>query len=469
MLKSRKAIPLVLLAGAALAVPSASSGADDPSMDEVNHAAHFRGSVGFRDGRDFVETTYQDRASFPDDSWGIPLSVDEADDLKARVKVQNSLGDAQEYSRSRERYAGVYVDQLRDGLPVFLFTGDADRYRDEIAERLPKGIEFETRTVERTWDELLDLQARISSDDEELAKDGIRYVRAGVDTEHNRIIVTLQDPDERQEAIIHDRYGDFVGVQAGTPATADACTSRYHCWPPMGGINIVPTTWSDGFCTAGFFARRTDSDQLVLATAGHCLWGPGEIGDDIIWEHDGHNIGIGRERVYQDGHDADIGIINVYQSVEDLFEPPASDPSVHRYLSADTPPVVQYMSNTLIGENQSQHFLVCRFGRTTPGGRTCGQIISPITDNLSVARAKGATTSQSKQIMKTIEVDFDSLPGDSGGPVFSDVTESVGYGLHVHSGTPAQSKSWYVPLNWARKTLIDDRSVTINWCLTSTC
>lgn len=49
------------------------------------------------------------------------------------------------------------------------------------------------------------------------------------------------------------------------------------------------------------------------------------------------------------------------------------------------------------------------------------------------------------------------------------MTESVGYGLHVHSLDPEDSKGWYVPLNWARKTLIDERGVTINWCLTSTC
>jgi hypothetical protein len=111
---------VALVAVAATILPGSSLGADSPEKEDVDHAIKFRESVGLRAGRSFVEATYQDR-----------LSMEEAADMKARVKVQNSLGDAQDYARGRDSYGGVYVDQQRGGLPVFLFTGDADRHKDD--------------------------------------------------------------------------------------------------------------------------------------------------------------------------------------------------------------------------------------------------------------------------------------------------------------------------------------------------
>jgi hypothetical protein len=392
--------------------------------------------------------------------------MEEAADMKARVKVQNSLGDAQDYARGRDSYGGVYVDQQRGGLPVFLFTGDADRHKDDIAARLPKGVDFATRSVDRTWDELVETLDRMIAEQGALGRDGIHLAGASVDTRGNRVVAKVVDPTDRDEAVIRERYGAEVVVRAGRPAHADACNTRYDCWPMMAGVNIVPTNFADGFCTAGFLARRTDTDQIVVSTAGHCLWGAGEYEDAVVFKHHGNNFGVGRERVYQNNKPADIGIINMYSSVSNDFEPPASEPSIHRFLSDDTPPVIQYMPNTVTGENQNQGFIVCRFGRTS--ARDCGTITSGLTSNESVATNRFGST-QTRMITKTLEVDFDSQAGDSGGPIFSDLTENVGYGLHIHSLDPEDEIGWYVPLNWARKTLIDERGVTINWCLTSTC
>jgi hypothetical protein len=137
-------------------------------------------------------------------------------------------------------------------------------------------------------------------------------------------------------------------------------------------------------------------------------------------------------------------------------------------------PTIQYLAGNVPGNEQGQGFFVCRFGRTSK--RDCGQIVKELSSNESVATSKGGNT-VSNTILKTIELNFDSLAGDSGGPVFSDLTETIGYGIHVHSDDetepipPGQAtyRSWYVPLKWARATLIDERGVAVRWCISSDC
>lgn len=331
----------VTVAAIGVAPGGVAVGAEEgPTPTDIDHAVHFRGSVGFRDGRGFVERTYVDTSDFPDDSWGIPLSREEAADLKARLEVQLSLGDAQEYAMSRDTFAGVYLDQLRGGLPVFQFVGDAGRFRDDIAERLDRGTDFEVREVQRSWSELTQVQSRIDAADADLEKDGIHVVRTSIDTSGNRVVVGVQGLTDARGSRLKERFGNAIVTIEDGPARADYCDDTFNCWPPMGG-----------------------------------------------------------------------------------------------------------------------------------------HIVKVLGSNESVAYAKGSSTPQSRTIKKTIELDFDSTGGDSGGPVFSDLTESVGYGLHVHSDVdddpipPGQDtrRSWYTPLDAARATLIDRRGVSITWCTTSTC
>jgi len=150
--------------GAGSLPPLAAAAEPAPSPAEVAAAIHFRSSVGFPAGEEFVAATFGDSQGYPDSNWGLPLSEAEADELYRRTDLQNSLGDAMSYAQSRGSYAGVYVDHLQDGKPVFLFTGDAARFRDDLAARLPEGTSFRVDSVERSWADLVASQGAISGD-----------------------------------------------------------------------------------------------------------------------------------------------------------------------------------------------------------------------------------------------------------------------------------------------------------------
>jgi hypothetical protein len=129
--------------------------AADPEPTELEHAIHFRESTGLRAGKEFVLSTYDDPKAYPSERWGIPISREEGADLDARLVIQSSVGDAYQYASTRDDFAGAYLDQLRHARPVFMFTESPNRFDEAIANRLPKGGEFDTRTADHSWTYLL--------------------------------------------------------------------------------------------------------------------------------------------------------------------------------------------------------------------------------------------------------------------------------------------------------------------------
>jgi hypothetical protein len=103
--------------------------------------------------------------------------------------------------------------------------------------------------------------------------------------------------------------------------------------------------------------------------------------------------------------------------------------------------------------------------------RTCGQIT--LENVTKPSKVPGVAT---YQIHHTYMVDFDSIAGDSGGPVFQFSIVSgyvIGYGTHVHSEDPEDDPTpdagWYSPINWGWTTYNSLFGITYSVCTTSPC
>ncbi len=112
----------------------------------------------------------------------------------------------------------------------------------------------------------------------------------------------------------------------------------------------------------------------------------------------------------------------------------------------------------------------CRVGIN--GGHDCGVITDPDVGNESVV--PGLAT---MWVTHTAEVNFDSLGGDSGGPVFrypgggTCCSPVYALGTHVHSLDLPNELSWYSPIYWGVQDYdaLPGPSYTYGLCLNSAC
>lgn len=258
---------VILPAGQAGLPISAADGTDEASVGE---AVRFRGAVGFRSGRDFVAGTFSDPA-YSSVGWSVPLSKAEADELARRSRVQLSLDEAFAFAQKQSRFAGAYIDNSDQGRPTFLFTGGVEAFRDDLARRLPDGLDFGVRRVDHSWDDLQATKKAISADRDQLAAAGIDVTLIGQQVRKNIVVVGIMEVTEEARQRLGE-YGDNVTAFRQTPGLADACNGVGDCAPTKSGIKILAE--EEGFfCTAGYLANRTDvnPDQKVIITAGHCL------------------------------------------------------------------------------------------------------------------------------------------------------------------------------------------------------
>ena len=459
----RRQVLGVLVFGAmlsALAGPTAlvtGAGGNTSTAASIEEAIRFRTDFALPNSRAFVEGAASNPGLFPNTDWGVPLTSDEARELARRVAVQLSLDDATRYASGEHDYAGAYIDQGRGGLPVFMFTGRLDGHRQALAERAP-GISFEVGLATRSESDLIRLQEAVESAREELRRGGIEIVLTGIDPRKNQVIVGVPEVSATASATLEARFGDGIKVRQNGQAQADACTVS-SCWPQKGGIRVYSIAMSNS-CTSGYVAKRSDTGELALVTAGHCIY----VGGTGNWAHDisTHTIGPTTGHTWVTGADADVAFIRMTVSA-----PPSVKNQVLRFDEG-------IYSLTAVADTTAQLVggAVCRTGYGTKlqggNGRTCGTIVAA---NVSKPSCVGTTC---RTIDHTWEVSFDSTSGDSGGPVYAGVTDpgyGTGYGTHVHSdpdGTPG-AHGWYSPLGWGQAEFFNRFGVLYRYCLNSSC
>ncbi len=233
------------------------------------------------------------------------------------------------------------------------------------------------------------------------------------------------------------------------------------CWPQKGGIKIFPTANPATICTTGFTARYGSPVGYGLLTAGHCT----KVGGTGNWAHSStHVIGTPTPNTYHSGASADAVVIK-----ENSAAPPTS--ALNYFLWEDD--VTHAISRVAPLSEQVQGEPVCMQGwgtrslDTSTKGRQCGTITVPDQDRpscLDTAKTNCVT------MHHLYEVNYDTHPGDSGGPVSTGCCTADGLVTDSLKDSPTANRSWYSTIVWAMDE-IDNVSGGVRWrvCLNSTC
>lgn len=394
-----------------------------------------------------------DSFSYPDQEFGIPLTIAEGDEIRRRIGVQQSLEDAARYASSQPTSAGFYLDQQEGGVPVFLFTDPAGQ-AEAIRARLPGATAFLIAAAPYTEAKLLAVQAEIEARREALRAQGIPLISTGLDTPANKVVVGVEGLTSNMTAALVAEFGNAIRVEPDEPSVADACTYQ-NCWLPekaKGGIHIYKIA-NQYPCTSGFIVKRPGTSIYGILTAGHCIEINGGSGQ--TFKHGTttiYTVGTSRSETWAIGADADAGIIDLTSgAVPTPKNPFHAGGGLIRTLAS-------------VGSHAAQGvgLFVCRSGLGT-GGQTCGNVVYK-----NVTRPSCVGT-DCRNIDYQFEVDFDSTGGDSGGPIYANNT---GYGIHVHSDkdTAANPHGWYSSLEFARSEYYTySGGVNYNFCVLSDC
>lgn len=447
-----------------------------PSPDEIDEAIRFRSEFGLPSSLNLVSNTYDDTAKYSDLSWGVPLSKAEATDLDGRLRRIQATWPALNVAADQDGFGGVYFDQLRGGVPVFLFSSNHEAAAGQVRRTIGGETQVEVEKVQRSLKRLERVRQAIFGSREQLAEGGVQLTSVGFDIEDNLVEVGVLNNVGRAESLLEEHGQAVRVVQQNTPVF-DACVSAKECPPAKGGIRIDGT---NSYCTSGFMAKRTDEGDpyLVLITAGHCLQfahsGSGP------WKHDDESVGWSDGRVFEAKSPpqaypvlpTDVGIIDLKQS----FEPT----NKNRILTTNTGTIMTVGSWALSPGFHVVGTPVCRMGAGSASkqgwpARKCGQVNQYRQTNLSCKSAgEGPPCAW---IEDTMRVSFDSTGGDSGGPYWfgNAGTDSplMAMGIHVHSQVdgddPDDKRGWYTPISLAIGQLAIRKDIHVSICLASNC
>jgi hypothetical protein len=413
-----------------LAVPSAGLSSEPSQVDakSVEEAVRFRSEFGLPASRAIAHESFENRATYPDDTWGVPLSESEAADLMRRLEVREAVAPAMTYAAELPGYADVFIDQVNGGIPVFMFKGDAEAHRAGLAPRIPAGVDYRLTMVEKSLAELETLRSETDRTTPDLAAIGVQITLTGIDTSRNAVVVGVAEEIDAAATLLHARFGSAIIVRKQAPAVADACTGTANCWPLKGGIRMYWPNNPPAYCTTGWVVKRNGTSTIYLVTAGHCLATVGGV-NGADWLHNGNKIGDARTHTWEDFRNADVGLVQV-----------TSVPATKNEVLATLPNWIGQINAVRIPISQKVGDAVCRMGATS--GRTCGTL------TVWSVRNQSCVGAVCRWIDHTMEMSFDSTGGDSGGSVYQFSPTPgyvIGYGTHVHSdvdGTPG-ANGWF--------------------------
>lgn len=209
----------ILLTIALLAIPGAAAEATEvpdpeaePPESLVEYFQEFRETAGFPSSRDLVVRSMTD-ASYSQDEFGVPLQLEEADEIHRRIEVQGMVDPSFVWSDSLEGAAGTYMDQGAGGVPTFLTTKDPHDIADLVAAHVPQGIDYRITQVEFSTEQLRAAKATIIGDFDELRRTGVQARSVALDVIRNRALVGVQALDAAAEQILRSRYGSIVSMR----------------------------------------------------------------------------------------------------------------------------------------------------------------------------------------------------------------------------------------------------------------
>ena len=465
-----------LALGLSIAAAPALTAAADSTERLVDNAQRLRAEFGLASSEAIATASFAARETYDNMDWGVPLTQAEANELYQRVKITDKVEPIIPQMAERQGYAGMYFDQLREGIPVFLYT-ERRAAAEKTAMSKLGSLAVEVRKVERSLADLAKIKNDILADEARFEDQGALLTSVGFDIIGNRVEVGVLGGIAKVRAMLAD-YGDGVHVYEMAPPRMDACNSAQECRPAKGGIKLIGQV---SYCTSGFMGRRLDDpDQpLVLFTAGHCH----EFAQGS-WNRWEHGIGTGKETVgwnEQDGIIYDSSAADQPTDVMLIDLRGAFEPATiwNKVLVASGSQTVTTV--TSFATDQNAHNVgtpVCRMGAgsaETSGfpSKVCGTVKKKSQTNRS---CKGPGTSgPCTWIKNTVKVSFDSIGGDSGGPYWkgpqSGTSPVKAMGIHVHSEYPdtSSAKGWYTPIHRAIAALDWKNGVTVKVCTDTNC
>lgn len=444
--------------------PAIATGTSTTSA-QFDDAVRFRSDFGLNRDAAFVSASFSD-PSYDQTEWGVPLSPSERDDLSARSDLREQFQPILELAAAHPSYAGAYIDQQRHGTPVVLST-DPPSMMASLPEQLVDGVRFEIVLAKWTLEELTAARDLLVGEMSALEQQDASIQYVGIDIRANAVSVGVD-----ASSVLPPSLPGGVDVKVSTvaPVTLDACTDMAHCWPMKGGIRVRLVANTAYKCTSGYMARRTDTNALVVVTAGHCLALANNSGTDY-WGHKtnpsaANNFGHELANTWFNDSLADVGLLTLDADAVAALDGEEKN-TLHAYDPSTNYPVLGVRSAAY----QLPGDAVCRMGwgtwHATGQGRTCG-IVGSVTD----ARLKSCESglSCSTYIKHQWKVSFDSVAGDSGGPVYQQKSGyDIAYGTHVHSGSGSGAVGWYSPIEWGIAAYSTVKSYTYSVCISSGC
>ncbi len=437
----------------ATAAGPAWAGEQDTSIgltrDEAS-AIRFRETFGFESSLEFVRAAAANPTRYSDDEYGVPLDDVELSELQRRSEIRAAIDPLVKAAAKHETFAGLYFDQHAGGVPVFMFTADLPDREADLAKIVPPEFDFQTRLATRTYQQLTEVNERFASTWNDLKAEGIDIVRAGIRTSENVIEVGVHGLTPAISTRLKEVYGPGLVIAEQDSAVGDACVNILNCRPMKGGITIKAA--DGGICTSGFVVKATNTGGYRLLTAGHCIEAHG--GAEVVWSHDNDSFGKAKDETWKDGatRKGDVGLIDLYGA-----EVPTNKNRLHT-TSSTVINVSGYYLSLYQGEPS------CRVGATWH--LDCGTVYMP-----NVTRDSFVAGFGTMHVTQSVEVDFDSTNGDSGGSMYAPTSGyAVAQGTHVHSDPDGPgAHGWYTPITSGQQEFTDRFGYTYTLCINATC
>lgn len=429
------------------------------SEADFAHSVSFRAKAGFRSDVEFVRQAETD-PSYSSESYGVALSADEEAELQRRMDVSLAIEPVlEEYVSKQPEFAGWWIDQLSRGQPVILVTKRQDEITEAIRAAVGPDIDFRVELVGKSWDDLQTQRGQIEDAWRDLEADGVFIDKTGIRTAANAVSVGLLPWSDAAAARIKADFGDDVIVEPSSESHADACsgsTGTLNCRPIKGGLQIVSTGSAHNGCTGGFVVRGAlNGGPLSLLTAGHC------VANDPInqaWNHNGNRFGDAKNHTWADLSNGDVTIIEI----DDSEQPnPANKMWLYNGSTGGTYAITGYATDLAQTAGQP----ACWYGSFSNNSEC--DFLNSDDDVTKNSIAWGVTN----RIRHTNSVDFDMIPGDSGGPYYQKVntTDRRALGTHVHSTDGAGAESWYTTYLWGLNAYEAATTDTYHLCVTAAC
>lgn len=178
MMRRKSALVLIALMTFAPLVGAPSAIGRVPAEAEIAEAERFRRAHGLPADSATLLRASSDASQYSSTEYGVPLRMEESNEIKRRMKVVDDLDRAIEFTSRLPGTAGLYLDHYDGGRPVFLFAGELPD-ASQLAALVPEGG-FRVERVQFSLVELMEVQSTIEANRSRLRFPGRRQRRSGL-------------------------------------------------------------------------------------------------------------------------------------------------------------------------------------------------------------------------------------------------------------------------------------------------